>query len=349
MNPIHRKNIERAVIQMFRINMGLKSGERALILSDVPTPRDWRVKDSSEISSMISMTLLGKTVADIVRDAFLSCRVDFYPYPSLGRSGVEPTKAMAEAMRGYQVIVAINSFSITHTEAREASSRAGARVATMRGAIPEMFYPDGPISVDYLKVEKETRGIARFLTRAGEAKIITRSGTNLAFSLKTREGREDNGINVKPGQWSNLPAGEAYIAPLEGTAEGDLVVEKGWFPNLKEEMVITFKRGEVSRIEGESQVSVKLRQILGLEPGQKRREKRCNLAELGIGTNPKARRTDITIEAEKIKGTVHIGIGDNSHMGGKVAADYHQDFVVPKPDLYLDGLKVMSLGKWIGK
>ena len=329
--------------------MGLKSGEKALILSDVPTPKDWKVKDSSEISSMLSMTLLGKTVADIVRDALLSCQVDFYPYPSLGRSGVEPTKAMAEAMRGYQVIVAINSFSITHTDAREASSRAGARVATMGGAIPEMFYPDGPISVDYLKVEKETRGIARFLTRAEEAKIITRSGTNLAFSLKTREGREDNGINVKPGQWSNLPAGEAYTAPLEGTAEGDLVVEKGWFPNLKGDMVITFKKGEVSNIEGGGQVNTNLRQILGLDPGGKKKKKRCNLAELGIGTNPKARRADITIEAEKIKGTVHIGIGDNSHMGGKVVADYHQDFVVPKPDLYLDGQKVMDWGKWIGK
>jgi leucyl aminopeptidase (aminopeptidase T) len=298
---------------------------------------------------MLSMTLLGKTVADIVRDAFLSCRVDFYPYPSLGRSGVEPTKAMAEAMRGYQVIVAINSFSITHTEAREASSRAGARVATMRGAIPEMFYPDGPISVDYLNVEKETRRIARFLTRAEETKIITRSGTNLGFSLKTREGREDNGINVNPGQWSNLPAGEAYIAPLERTAEGNLVVEKAWFPNLNEDMVITFEKGEVSKIEGGSQVNKKLKKILGLEPGQKKRKPRCNLAELGIGTNPKARRTDITIEAEKIKGTVHIGIGDNSHMGGKIVADYHQDFVVPKPDLYLDGLKVMDRGKWVGK
>ena len=159
MNPVHREKIERAVIQMFRVNMGLKSGEKALILSDMPTPRDWRVKDFSEISSMLSMTLLGKTVADIVRDAFLSCRVDFYPYPSLGRSGVEPTKAMAEAMREYQVIVAINSFSITHTEAREASSRAGARVATMRGALPEMFYPDGPISVDYLKVKRRPGGL----------------------------------------------------------------------------------------------------------------------------------------------------------------------------------------------
>ena len=50
MNPIHRNKIERAVIQMFRVNMGLKSGEKALILSDVPTPKDWEGKDSSEIS-----------------------------------------------------------------------------------------------------------------------------------------------------------------------------------------------------------------------------------------------------------------------------------------------------------
>ena len=349
MDPLKREKIERAVIRMFRVNMGLKSGEKALILSDIPTQKDWERKDAREIFQMLSITLLGKTVADIVRDAFPSCRVVFYPYMSLGRSGVEPTRTMAEEMKRYHVIVAINSFSITHTQAREAASRAGARVATMRGAIPEMFYPDGPISVDYLRVKQETRRIARFLTRAKQARIMTPSGTDLVLSLKSREGREDNGINMKPGQWSNLPAGEAYIAPLEGTAEGDLVVEKGWYPDLKEDMVIRFAKGAVSEIDGRGEVNAKLRQVLGLEPGRKRRANRCNLAELGIGTNPKARRTDITIEAEKIKGTVHIGIGDNSHMGGQVVADYHQDFVVPKPDLFLDGLKVMSRGKWITK
>jgi hypothetical protein len=34
-------------------------------------------------------------------------------------------------------------------------------------------------------------------------------------------------------------------------------------------------------------------------------------------------------------------------MGGKVVADYHQDFVVPKPHLFLDGEKVMDKGKWM--
>jgi aminopeptidase len=348
MERIDRKKIESGVIQMFKVNMGLRTGEKVLILSDIPTQKDWKVKKFSEILSMLSISLLGRTVADIVRDAFSSCQVDFYPYLSLGRSGVDPPKIMAQIMKGYHVIVAINSHSLTHTEAREAASRAGARVATMRGATLDMFWPDGPISVDYLEVKKETQFIARLLTRAKRARIVTISGTDLVFSLKGRTGGEDYGINVKPGQWSNLPAGEAYIAPLEGTAEGNLVVEKGWYPNLKEDMIITFEKGLACKIQGGDEVNRRVSEILGLGHGKKRKENRSNLGELGIGTNPKARRTDITIEAEKIKGTVHIGIGDNSHMGGKVVADYHQDFVVPRPDLFLDGKKVMDQGKWIG-
>ena len=345
MDSVDRSKIENAVIQMFKVNMGVKPGERILVLSDVPTRKEWKVKNQSEISKMLSETLLAKTVAEILRDSFSACQVDFYPYFSLGRSGVEPPKNMAQAMKKYQVVVAINSFSLTHTEAREGASKAGARVATMRGAIPEMFYPEGPISVDYLEVERETKFIAGFLTRAREAKVVSDSGTNLVFSLKGRKGGEDTGIYVKPGKWGNLPAGEAYIAPVEGTAEGALVVEKGWFPNLAEEMTIIFRKGEVQQIQGGGEVNRLLSQILGLESQRKRT--RCNLAELGIGTNPKARRTDITIEAEKIKGTIHIGIGDNSHMGGKVVADYHQDFVVPTPDLFLDGEKMMDKGKWV--
>jgi len=349
MNSIERKKIESAVIQMFKVNMGVKPGEKILILSDIPTKKEWKKKTLDEIAKMLSVTFLGKTIAEIARDAFHSCTVDVYPYLSLGKSGVEPTETMAQAMKKYHVILAINSFSITHTEAREAASKAGARVATMGGAIPEMFYPDGSISVDYLEVEKETKLIAGFLTRASEARVLSNSGTDLTLILKNRKGREDTGINVRPGQWSNLPAGEAYIAPVEGTADGELVIEKGWFPNLREDMVITFKKGEVQEIYGGGEVSRMLSQILGLHLQKKKKNERCNLAELGIGTNPKARRTDITIEAEKIKGTIHIGIGDNSHMGGKVVADYHQDFVVSKPDLFLDGKKIMDKGIWIKK
>ena len=346
---IPRERIENAVIGIFRVNMGVKPGEKILILSDIPTRKDWKNRDPGEIEKMLVTTFLGKAVADIARDVFSECTVDFYPYFSIGRSGAEPTGKMAQVMKEYDVILAINSFSITHTRAREGASRAGARVATMRGAIPEMFCPGGSISVDYSAVQRETKVYAGFLTDASEARAVSGAGTDLSFSLRGRVGREDNGMYVEPGRWGNLPAGEAYIAPVEGTGEGDLVVRRGWYPGLEEEMVLTFRGGEVREIRGGGEVNRVLSRLLGLGSDAPRRRSRCNLAELGIGTNPKARRIDITIEAEKIKGTIHIGIGDSSHMGGKVTADYHQDFVVNEPDLFLDHEKVMEKGVWIKK
>jgi leucyl aminopeptidase (aminopeptidase T) len=344
---LNNKKIEDAVIQMFRVNLGIQPEEKILILSDIPTRMDWKKKNLAEIEKIHSITYLGKAVAEIARSAFRRCTVDFYPYLSIGRSGAEPTETMARVMQKFDVILAINSFSLTHTQARENASKSGARVATMRGAIPEMFYPDGSISVDYCAVEKETKIIADVLTRANRAQIITSAGTDFSFSLKGRRGREDNGMYVKPGRWGNLPAGEAYIAPVEGTGEGQLVIGKGWHPGLKADMALHFRQGEVFEIVGGGEIGGQLREILGLDLRYSRKDLRCNLAELGIGTNPKARRVDITIEAEKIKGTLHIGIGDSSHMGGKVVADYHQDFVVNAPDLFLDGEKAMDKGTWL--
>jgi len=70
---------------------------------------------------------------------------------------------------------------------------------------------------------------------------------------------------------------------------------------------------------------------------------RRNLAELGVGTNPHACRPDNILEAEKIRGTVHLAVGDNAHMGGRVAADFHEDFVVPQAELWLDGKRVLPV------
>ena len=39
-----------------------------------------------------------------------------------------------------------------------------------------------------------------------------------------------------------------------------------------------------------------------------------NIAELGIGTNDRATRPDNILEAEKILGTIHIALGDNSRV-----------------------------------
>jgi len=58
-----------------------------------------------------------------------------------------------------------------------------------------------------------------------------------------------------------------------------------------------------------------------------------NIAELGIGTNDKASRPDNVLEAEKILGTIHIALGDNSGFGGSVSAPFHEDYVFYQPTL----------------
>ena len=65
------------------------------------------------------------------------------------------------------------------------------------------------------------------------------------------------------------------------------------------------------------------------------RKGNANIAELGIGTNDKAARPDNILESEKILGTVHIALGDNSSFGGKISTPFHQDFVFFKPTLTL--------------
>jgi len=55
---------------------------------------------------------------------------------------------------------------------------------------------------------------------------------------------------------------EAYCAPVEGTANGKLVVEPNWYPNLKEKMTLVFKDGYVTKIIGGGKIGDEYRNLL---------------------------------------------------------------------------------------
>jgi leucyl aminopeptidase (aminopeptidase T) len=96
------------------------------------------------------------------------------------------------------------------------------------------------------------------------------------------------------------------------------------------------KNGFVVNVSGEDEYAEYLSTKLS-----ERKENR-NIAELGIGTNDRATRPDNILESEKILGTIHIALGDNSSFGGKIKTPFHQDFVFFKPTVTLirkDGSK----------
>ena len=70
-----------------------------------------------------------------------------------------------------------------------------------------------------------------------------------------------------------------------------------------------------------------------------------NIAEIGIGTNDSVKLSGMLLEDEKKLGTVHIALGDNKSMGGKVNVPIHVDGVILKPTVYFDDKIIMKSGK----
>ena len=255
------------------------------------------------------------------------------------RNGEEPPLPVAEAMISSKVVVCPTQYSLTHTQARKRAVEKGVRVATMPGITEDMF-GQGAITADYREVEELTNKMTDILTRGKEVRIV-KEGRELRFSIAGRKGIASTGIYREPGQSGNLPSGEAYIAPLEGTAEGKILVDGSMvgIGLLKDPLEITISAGKLTRVEGRRAKDF-LTSLGASEPAR-------NVAEFGIGTNRKARLTGIILEDEKIYGTVHVAFGDNSTFGGSVQAGIHLDGVILKPDVYVDDAKIMDQGEII--
>ncbi|MBA7597216.1 hypothetical protein ES703_04212 [subsurface metagenome] len=297
--------------------MGVRLGESVLVVTDPP-----RLK--------IAEALI-KAARAVGAEATLICM------QTLSRHGEEPPEVVASAMRAADVVLAPTTYSLTHTQARHQACRAGARIATMP-MITEDMMRRGAMLANYREVDRWTKKVAAFLSRASEVEVNSPAGTELSFSLKGREAHSDTGIFHRPGDFGNLPAGEAFIAPIEGTAEGRVIVGGSMVGFPRETVEIIIKKGMASKISGAH--VAKLRKLLK-EVGPKA----YNLAELGVGTNPKARLIGNIIEDEKVLGACHIALGDNSTFGGKVRAGVHIDGIILRPTVKLDGKIIMKQGR----
>lgn len=253
-------------------------------------------------------------------------------------SGQEPPKAVAAAMKSADVVIAPTAQSLTHTNARIEAAKAGTRVATMPGITEEMF-SQGAMTADYSKVEKLTAVVTEMLSKASVAKI-EKDGHVLTININGRDGVPSPGVYREPGKCGNLPSGEAYIAPLEDGAEGEMIVDGSMvgIGKLDSPLHMVISGGKLRSVTGEK--SENLDVLL-------KNETNGTLCELGIGTNEAAVLNGIILEDEKVYGTVHIAFGTNTSFGGVNKAECHMDGIILRPTLYLDDVKVIEDGVFL--
>jgi leucyl aminopeptidase (aminopeptidase T) len=194
--------------------------------------------------------------------------------------------------------------------------------------------------VDWQSLAERTRKVAGIVTTATRVTLTTPTGTSLSLGVSGRTAKSDDGLLTEPGSFGNLPAGEAFLAPVEGTTEGVLII--GYAPTRKlvSPLLLRVQQGKVIAIEGDDPYRERLEEKFAESPLNR------NIAELGIGTNDRATRPDNVLEAEKILGTVHIALGDNAGFGGIVSTPFHEDYVLYQPTLVTempDGQRVTVL------
>jgi leucyl aminopeptidase (aminopeptidase T) len=218
--------------------------------------------------------------------------------------------------------------SLSHTAARKsACKKYGTRIASLPGVTREIL--KRAICLDYTALKREVNKVADLLTRGQKIEVKTVKGTHLTFSVGKRKGFADDGIYTTKGAFGNLPAGEACIGPLEETANGRLLVDGScpFLGKLKKPIEIIIKNGYAQNIP-----------LPQMKPLFKRYGRKIlNVAELGIGLNPKAKITGNVLEDEKVQGTAHVALGNNKSFGGRVNCPCHLDFVFRSPSIIIDG------------
>lgn len=304
--------------------MGVKSRESVLIITDDENKK------------------IGEALFEAALE--ITPRVLLSVMPSTSQHGEEPQKMVRELMKTANVIFAPTTHSLTHTQARKLASKAGARIATMPGITNEMMSTGG-MTADFSEIQKSIRKINTLIRNKKNVHVTTEAGTDLTFSIEKRKWvLEDTGICKKKGSFTNLPAGVIFIAPVEGTAEGMLVVDGSFMEILQDPVKITIEGGSAVKFSGKGHKVLEHR----MEDASKKLKDPAiayNVAKFGIGMNPKSRIIGNILEDEKTLGAIHIGFGGNFTLGGKVQTGVHSEAIIRNPTVEMDDTLVVKKGK----
>ena len=312
--------LDSASVIAIRDCMGAKKNEKILVITD-------------ELKREIGLSLH----ENAIRLGYQSLLVEM---KSGKINGEEPSKEITELMQKFDIVFCPTAKSLTHTDARRHASLKGVRIATFPGITKDVMIRG--MNADYKSISKRTLKLKSILEKGKMIRVTAPAGTDISFKISDRKVLPSKGLFHAKGESGNLPTGETFLAPVEGTANGVFVVDGsmaglGLIKNAN--IKIEVKNGYATKISG-GVLANKLKTMLDNVSKDAR-----NIAEFGIGTNDSAKLSGVLLEDEKVMGTIHIALGNNVSMGGRVNVPIHLDGVVKKPTVWMDDKLLMQDGK----
>ncbi len=313
----------------------VEPGQNVLVLSD--TAHDERVWQA--VMSVISEQGAEPTLA-----LFEPRPADYY----------DPPPAVCEAMLRSDLNVLLASTGMLHSPANAKAMAAGVPAICMDGGMTLEMFQSGAVTEDPTEIARFKHRVARnvFGPDARECRVTSRQGSDLTY-------RVDGRVFVPPMPGPDFepfkivdfakadareggkllfylfPTGELNVAPVEGSANGVLVVDLTMhhLDRLGGPIALHVEDGQVVRIEGDADAHV-LRRYLATYGDE---NAYMFPAEASVGVNRRAVVRGIQREDKNIWGAMHFGLGTNVDVGGSIDSRIHLDGVVLEPTLYVDG------------
>ncbi|MFH1486287.1 MAG: aminopeptidase [Chloroflexota bacterium] len=282
---------------------------------------------------------IAQAIAAAVRDR--GAKVVYMVVPPRQIAGEEPRKTTAAAMRAADAIFGagerispISGHSTVHEELMKKSVRQHATLGISEDHLRKPFSLK-----DITEMKERSERICALYDQADSVRLSSPHGTDLTFSIKDRHGTPLHPIKgILVPDYSESP-----VPPVEGTANGTVVYDgemDGWGYPLSRPLVLKVSNGKVVDISGNPEDVERLKRIVSTDADA------GNIGEFAIGTSHTvANRMTGTRYDCAILGTVHIGLGRNTLLGGKSMSKIHIDGIMTSPTVELDGKTVVKDGK----
>jgi leucyl aminopeptidase (aminopeptidase T) len=244
-------------------------------------------------------------------------------------------------MRAADACICAPSRSLYHTRATGEAQGSGTR-GCFNAPFREEQWTQGAMTADFVELRAVAERLADRLRGADKVRVTSPAGTDVVVGVGGRAPKGWlTGVCRNPGEVSAFPGGEVSFPPLEGTADGIVVVERVMtdLGALSAPITWIVENGNAIEIRGDDDAQRLLDLIEGVPHAR-------NIAELGIGLNPAAILGDDITESKKLAGTAHMALGDNAGgYGGVIESPVHLDGMILAATVAIDGDVIVRNGE----
>lgn len=324
-------------------SMKIKPDEKVLIVTDT------RVSEYFGTEALVQAIMGAALLAGADPSILL--------YTARNRAGMA-LPALAElTIKNADAIICVNTYHFMQANVTREALSGGARIMCLPGGLNVNF--EGNRNDDKIyrilpRTKEEFNFLADLTTRVGskfighhKVHVTTELGTDLTLEVGPELLQNVcSGYCSEPGTLSFFPTGQLAIGVLPGTANGTVYIDGSLFPMqrlLSEPVVYTVKDGYVINIDGGKDAEEFKRIAAACEyPGK------FNVAEIGMGLNPKGKLQGESFEDERLYGSAHLGIGSNIIFGGDVFTNgFHCDGIIKNATVEIDGECICRAGNFL--